>query len=84
MLYEIMGQHTTGKQEPPDAVEHTSSFSEPEALTAKVMGQQLPRKRQYVRKKCKILSDERIRLTGGGTPGSIIRMICGWPRRKSR
>jgi IS4 transposase len=67
MLYEVMGQHAPGKRDPSDTVEQASSSSEPEAATAGVMGQQLPRKRQYVRKKCKVLSDERIRLTGVNT-----------------
>jgi len=67
MLYEVMGQHVTGKREPADAFEPTLPSSEPEVATDRVMGQQLPRKRQYVRKKCKVLSDERIRLTGVNT-----------------
>ena len=67
MLYEVMGQHATGKREPSAAVGQAPSSSEPEAATPAVMGQQLPRKRQYVRKKCKVLSDERIRLTGVNT-----------------
>ncbi|MFA6931232.1 MAG: hypothetical protein WCT05_12980 [Lentisphaeria bacterium] len=67
MLYKVMEQHATEKREPHDTVKHASSSSEPEAATAGVMGQQLPRKRQYVRKKCKVLSDERIRFTGVNT-----------------
>jgi len=78
MLYEVMGQHATGRREPHDTVKYASSFSEPEAATAGVMGQQLPRKRQYVCKKCKVLSDERIRLTGVNTKRKSNKR-CSWP-----
>ena len=57
----------TSEQEPHDTVKHALSSSEREAVTAGVMEQQLPRKCQYVRKKCKVLSDERIRLIGVNT-----------------
>ena len=67
MLYEVMGQHAAEKREPHDTIKRVSSSSEPEVATAGVMGQQLPRKRQYVRKKCKVLLDERIRFIGVNT-----------------
>ena len=62
MLYEVMGQHTV----PTPAADCD--------LTLKVMGQhrrgklKKAPKRKYVRKKLRVISDEKIRLTGSKTP----------------
>ena len=64
MLYEVMGQQTTAGEQKSSAV--ASAAAEPGGLeepAAKDMGQQVSGRRRYVRKKCRILSDERIRLT---------------------
>ncbi len=68
MLYEVMGQQATAGEQKPAAV--TLAHAEPEAsadAAGKDVGQQVSAKRKYTRKKCRILSDERIRLTGVNT-----------------
>ena len=68
MLYEVMGQQTTAGEQKSSAV--ASAAAEPEGLkepAEKDVGQQVSGRRRYVRKKCRILSDERIRLTGVNT-----------------
>ena len=75
-----MGQHITEKREPVDATEPIRPSFAPKMATDKVMGPQLPRKRKYVRKKSKVLSDERIRLTGVNTknhhPSDLRRIMA--------
>ena len=64
----VMGQQTTAGEQKPSAV--ASAAAEPEGLgepAEKDVGQQVSGRRRYVRKKCRILSDERIRLTGVNT-----------------
>ena len=68
MLYEVMGQQATASGQK-TAVE-ASVASEPGGHADNAgedMGQQVSRKRRHTRKKCGILSDERIRLTGVNT-----------------
>ena len=68
MLYEVMGQQATAGEQKSSA--SASAAAEPGGLeepAAKDMGQQVSGRRRYVRKKCRILSDERIRLTGVNT-----------------
>ena len=68
MLYEVMGQQATAGEQKSSAV--ASAADEPEGLeepAAKDVGQQVSGRRRYVRKKCRILSDERIWLTGVST-----------------
>ena len=68
MLYEVMGQQATAGEQKSSAV--ASAADEPEGLeepAAKDVGQQVSGRRRYVRKKCRILSDERIGLTGVST-----------------
>ena len=68
MLYEAVGQQATAGEQKSPAV--ASAAAEPEGLeepAAKDVGQQVSGMRRYVRKKCRILSDERIRLTGVNT-----------------
>lgn len=71
MLYEVMGQQASaGGHEAASAgsVPPASPESDAHADTVgKDMGQQMPGKRRYSRKKCRIISDERIRLTGVNT-----------------
>ena len=65
MLYEVVGQHVAASEQKSAAV--TPAPAEPEApgdATGKDVGQQVTGKRKYVRKKCRILSDGHIRLTG--------------------
>ena len=65
MLYEVVGQQVTAGEQKPAAA--APAPAEPEAsadAAGKDVGQQTSGKRRYVRKKCKILSDEHIRLTG--------------------
>ena len=68
MLYEVMGQQATAGEQKSSA--SASATAEPEGLekpAGKDVGQQVSGRRRYVRKKCRILSDERIRLTGIST-----------------
>ena len=68
MLYEVMGQQATAGEQKSSA--GASAAAEPEGLgepAGKDVGQQVSGRRRYVRKKCRILSDERIRLTGVNT-----------------
>ena len=68
MLYEAVGQQATAGEQKSSAA--ASAAAEPEGLrepAAKDVGQQVSGRRRYVRKKCRILSDERIRLTGINT-----------------
>ena len=68
MLYEVMGQQATAGEQKSSAV--ASAAAEPGGLeepAGKDVGQQVSGRRRYVRKKCRILSDERIRLTGIST-----------------
>ena len=68
MLYEVMGQQATAGEQRSSAV--ASAAAEPGGLeepAGKDVGQQVSGRRRYVRKKCRILSDERIRLTGVNT-----------------
>ena len=68
MLYEVMGQQATAGEQKSSA--SASATAEPEGLektAGKDVGQQVSGRRRYVRKKCRILSDERIRLTGVNT-----------------
>ena len=68
MLYEVMGQQATAGEQKSSA--GASAAAEPGGLeepAAKDVGQQVSGRRRYVRKKCRILSDERIRLTGVNT-----------------
>ena len=68
MLYEVMGQQATAGEQKSSAV--ASAAAEPGGLeepAGKDVGQQVSGRRRYVRKKCRILSDERIRLTGVNT-----------------
>ena len=68
MLYEVMGQQATAGEQKSSA--GASAAAEPGGLeepAAKDMGQQVSGRRRYVRKKCRILSDERFRLTGLNT-----------------
>ena len=69
MLYVVMGQQTTaGGLDAATAGSVPSASPEPGAnAVGKDVGQQVPRKRRYIRKKCRIISDERIRLTGVNT-----------------
>ena len=63
-----MGQQATAGEQKSSAM--FSAAAEPGGLedsAAKNMGQQVSGRRRYVRKKCRILSDERIRLTGVNT-----------------
>lgn len=65
MLHEVVGQQVTAGEQKPAAVAPAPAGSEASADAAgKDVGQQASGKRRYVRKKCKILSDEHIRLTG--------------------
>lgn len=68
MLCEVMGQQAIAGEQKSSAV--ASAAAEPEGLgelAEKDVGQQVSGRRRYVRKKCRILSDERIRLTGLNT-----------------
>ena len=69
MLYVVMGQQTTaGGLDAATAGSVPSASPEPGVnAVGKDVGQQVPRKRRYIRKKCRIISDERIRLTGVNT-----------------
>ena len=63
-----MGQQATAGEQKSSAV--ASAAAEPGGLeepAGKDVGQQVSGRRRYVRKKCRILSDERIRLTGIST-----------------
>ena len=65
MLHEVVGQHTGGKWTPPgDAASPAPVADTGVATSGEVMGQQESRKRKYAWRKCIVLSDERIRLTG--------------------
>ena len=66
--YEVIGQQATAGEQKSSA--SASATAEPEGLekpAGKDVGQQVSGRRRYVRKKCRILSDERIRLTGIST-----------------
>ena len=68
MLYEVVGQHTGGKWTPSrDAAPPGDTAENANGASAGVVGQQAPRRRKYNWKKCTILSDEKIRLTGEKT-----------------
>ena len=65
MLYEVVGQQVTaGEQKSAAAISAPSEHEATADATGKDVGQQASGKRRYVRRKCKILSDEHIRLTG--------------------
>ena len=68
MLYEVMGQQATaGEQKSSASASATAEPGDLEKPAGKDVGQQVSGRRRYVRKKCRILSDERIRLTGIST-----------------
>ena len=68
MLYEVMGQQAAaGGQKPAVAASAPDEPKAPADMTGKDVGQQVSAKRKYTRKKCRILSNERIRLTGVNT-----------------
>ena len=64
MLYEVVGQHVGGKWMPSGDGVPLDEAEKTGGAPAGVMGQQASRRRKYNWKKCTVLSDERIRLTG--------------------
>lgn len=76
MLCEVVGQHAGGKWSPAGkAVSPAPVEDKGGAAGGEAVGQQMPRRRKYTRKKCVTLSDERTRLTGVKTrenyPGGL-------------
>lgn len=76
MLYEVVGQHTGGKWSPAGKAASPAPVANKDgAAGGETVGQQMPRRRKYIRKKCVTLSDERTRLTGVKTqenyPGNL-------------
>ena len=76
MVYEVVGQHTGGKWMPSrDASPPLDMVENAGGASAGVVGRQVSGKRRYAWRKCTILPDERIRLTGAKTqehyPGDL-------------
>lgn len=71
MVYGVMGQHVSGKSAASlvDAQTEDAEIERKRTLTGspEVMGQHVSGKRKYRRKKCRIVSDERIELAGAQT-----------------
>ena len=71
MVYGVMGQHVSGKSAASlvDAQTEDAEIERKRTLTGspEVMGQHVSEKRKYRRKKCRIVSDERIELAGAQT-----------------
>lgn len=68
MLYEVVGQQeTAGEQKAVAAASAPDRRDGAADRAGKDVGQQMSCRRKYTRKKCRILSDERIRLTGLNT-----------------
>ncbi|MBR6056856.1 MAG: IS4 family transposase [Victivallales bacterium] len=68
MVYEVVGQHTGGKWTADGGpAPRTDGAGKTDGARGGVVGQRKKRKRKYARKKCAVLSDERIRLSGPKT-----------------
>ena len=68
MVYEVVGQHTGGKWTADGGpAPRTDGAGKTDGARGGVAGQRKKRKRKYAWKKCAVLSDERIRLSGPKT-----------------